>query len=142
MKNRNGSGDRNRSQAEPVEPKHCRCAKNVHASMLRTCLHFILSGDEINPGVRCRANKCQSDAIAGLTDLNIDAEHALEALRLYALWVEVIAARRAAGESSSISSSDFRRSSIRLFQAARRRQTHRPVCYYSAKEMIRTCDRH
>jgi len=81
-------------------------------------------------------------SIAGLTDLNIDAEHAFEALRLYALWMEVIAARQAAGVSCSISCGDFRHSRTRLFQAARRRQTYRPVCYYSVKEMIRTCDRH
>jgi hypothetical protein len=41
---------------------------------------------------------------AGLTGLNIDPEHALEALRLYALRVQLMAARRAAGLSSSTSS--------------------------------------
>ena len=31
---------------------------------------------------------------AGLADLNVDAKYSLHALRLYALWVQVMAARR------------------------------------------------
>jgi hypothetical protein len=38
---------------------------------------------------------------AGRAGLDVDPEHPLEALRLYALWVQVIAARRSAGVGSS-----------------------------------------
>jgi hypothetical protein len=41
---------------------------------------------------------------AGRTGLDVDAEDTLEPLRLYALWVQVIAARRSIGVFSSPSS--------------------------------------
>jgi hypothetical protein len=47
-------------------------------------------------------------ATAGLTGLDIDPEHALETLRLYALRVQVMAARWAAGVSHSSSSDAWR----------------------------------